>query len=77
MYLDLHHSFGCNFAGEGRGELGIIEEEGRMKIVFTVGKTIAKQAIESREMEFIRLSDHIESIECVAISPTHNHIAVC
>ena len=33
--------------------------------------------IETHQMEFIRLSDHIESIECVAISPTHNHIAVC
>ena len=57
--------------------MGVIEEEGRMKMVYTVGKTIAKQDMQSREMEFIRLSEHIESIECVAISPTHTHIAVC
>lgn len=28
-------------------------------------------------MEFIKLSDSIESIECMALSPTRNHIAVC
>ena len=48
-----------------------------MKMVFTAGKTIVKQCLDTREMEFIRLSDQIETIECVAISPTNNHIAVC
>lgn len=48
-----------------------------MKMVYTVGKTIVKQAIESKTMEFIKLSDNIETIECIALSPTRNHIAVC
>jgi len=48
-----------------------------MKIIYTVGKAIVKQSIETKVMEFIKLSDNVENIECVAISPTRSHIAVC
>ena len=48
-----------------------------MKMVYTVGKSIVKQLFEDHSMEFIKLSDNVESIECIAISPSRNHIAVC
>jgi hypothetical protein len=48
-----------------------------MKIVYTVGKAIVKQTFDTHQMEFIKLSDNVETIECIAISPTRNHIAVC
>ena len=38
-----------------------------MKMVFTAGKTIVKQCLDTREMEFIRLSDQIETIEHIGI----------
>lgn len=77
MYLDLNHAFGSNFSLESKNEIGIIEEDGKMKMIYTVGKSIVKQTMDSRSMEFIKLSDNVETIECVAISPTRNHIAVC
>lgn len=77
VYLDLNHAFGSNFTLDTKNEIGIIEEEGRTKMVYTIGKSIVKQDSESHSMEFIKLSDNVESIECIAISPTRNHIAVC
>jgi chaperonin cofactor prefoldin len=77
VYLDLNHAFGSNFTLENKNEIGIIEEDGRMKMVYTVGKAIVKQSLENKTMEFIKLSDSIESIECMALSPTKNHIAIC
>lgn len=77
VYLDLNHAFGSNFAADSSNEIGIIEEEGKFKLIFTVGKTIAKQTIDTLAMEFIKLSDNVDCIECIAISPTRNHIAVC
>jgi hypothetical protein len=77
VYLDLNHVFGSNFSSNIKNEIGIIEEDGKMKVVYTAGKTIVKQSIDNKTMEFIKLSDNVESIECLAISPTRNHIAVC
>lgn len=77
MYLDLNHAFGSNFVLETKNEIGIIEEDSRMKMVYTVGKSIVKQTFDTKAMEFIKLSDNVETIECIAISPTRNHIAVC
>jgi hypothetical protein len=33
-----------------------------MKMVYTVGKAIVKQDFETKVMEFIKLSDNVESI---------------
>lgn len=75
--MDLCHAFGSNFMLETKNEIGIIEEDSKMKMVYTVGKSIVKQLFEDHSMEFIKLSDNVESIECIAISPSRNHIAVC
>lgn len=56
VYLDIHHAFGSNFAKDSQNSIGVVEEEGKFKVVYLVGKTIAKQAIVGGAMEFISLS---------------------
>jgi hypothetical protein len=54
-----------------------MEEEAKLKLVYTAGKTIVKKQVGSEVMEFIKLSDTTESIECLSIPPTRTHVAVC
>jgi hypothetical protein len=63
VYLDLNYAFGSNCSAGFKDCVGIMEEDkSGSKIVFSVGKCIAKKSIERNDMEFIRLSDNLESI---------------
>ena len=56
MYLDLNHVFGSNFSLGLKNSLSFIEEDEKIKLVYTAGKTIVKKNVKSNQMEFIKLS---------------------
>ena len=78
MFLDLNYAFGSNCSMGFKDCVAIMDDDkASPKIVFPVGKCIAKKALERSDMEFIRLSDNLDSIECMCISPHKTHIAIC
>jgi len=70
------HSFG-SAAGKGyKDSIGIMEEDGAKHILYPVGKFIAVKNFERSEMNFIKLSENLEKMECMTISPNKKFIAV-
>jgi hypothetical protein len=52
--LELIHAFGSSCAQKYQNSIGICDEENNeAKIVFPVGKALAKKSIDRPEMEFI------------------------
>ena len=59
MYLDLNYVFGCNTNLNLKNSISFIEEDDKLKLIYTAGKTIVKKTIGSEQMEFIKLSDNV------------------
>ena len=56
MFLDLNYVFGSNFSLNLKNSLSFIEEDDRIKLIYTAGKTIVKKCLKTNHMEFIKLS---------------------
>jgi hypothetical protein len=90
--LDLLHSFGSLYSNGYKNALvkkkkqkiiikkkkkkGIMEEDG-YNLLYPVGKYIGIKPHDKNEMAFLRLSENLERIICLAISPNKKFIAVC
>ena len=56
VYLDLNYVFGSNTALSLRNSISFLEEDDKLKLVYTAGKAIIKKEMDSDHMEFIKLS---------------------
>ena len=62
VFLDLNHVFGSNCDLKLQNSISFIEEDEKIKLVYTAGKSVVKKDIETNEMEFIKLSENLKSI---------------
>ncbi|EAR88012.2 WD domain, G-beta repeat protein (macronuclear) [Tetrahymena thermophila SB210] len=76
LKLDLIHCFGSLCSNGYRNSVGIMEEDG-YSLIYPVGKYIAIKQHDKNEMAFIKLSENIDKIVSLAISPNKKFIAVC
>ncbi|EGR29862.1 WD repeat protein [Ichthyophthirius multifiliis] len=74
--LDLLHSFGSSFYNGYKNALGIMEEDG-YNLLFPVGKYIGIKPHDKNDMVFLRLTENLEKIICLTISPNKKFVAVC
>ena len=77
LKLDLIHAFGSSTSKGFRDCLGITQEDGVNKLIFPVGKYIAIKRLDDQEMEFQKLSENLQHINCIAIAPNKKSVAVC
>lgn len=59
VYLDINYVFGSNCYLNLKNSISFLEEDDKLKLVYTAGKTIVKKVIGSDQMEFIKLSDNV------------------
>ena len=67
LKLDVVHAFGSNCSNGYRDSVAIMEDDNR-RIVFPVGKYIALKQLDRPDMGFIRLSDSLDQMVCMAVS---------
>ncbi|KRW99737.1 WD40-repeat-containing domain [Pseudocohnilembus persalinus] len=76
LKLQLAHAFGSSCSANLQNSLGITQEDGAYNLIYPVGKYVAVKSTERLDMSFIKLTEHLEQIQSMCVSPNKKLVAL-